>query len=124
MGKALKAIVVLIVSFCLGGCGTMGNVWCCCKSGEEKVYGGVANDLEALGNGARHICHPESPADAAFYALVLPLFFAVDLPLSLVGDTLTLPITIPATLAKWHTEGPPSDSNPQSRTDRLTAPAP
>lgn len=70
-GKAF----VLVVALSLTGCGSVMNLLC-----DNKVYGGVANDLNDL-----------SSETAGYKALTV-----VDLPLSFVVDTVTLPYTLPS----------------------------
>jgi uncharacterized protein YceK len=91
--KALLAAVVLS----LGGCGTVGNLWCPCHGGDRAVYGGVAICVRRAENEAGQAARLDSPW--CFGHAAASVFDAViDLPLSAVGDTLTLPLTIPATL--------------------------
>jgi uncharacterized protein YceK len=62
------------------GCGTFANtVWWTDDEGGKRVYGGVRAELG-------QIKEAEGPADAARMAL--------DLPLTVIGDTITLPFTI------------------------------
>lgn len=97
----------VVATFCLTtvGCGTLMNI---IGAGtpptdgsvlepQRKIYGGVFKDTELIGD--------------ALYATILggPIYGppnlmlgvagAVDLPFSFVGDTLTLPVTVPATFA-------------------------
>jgi hypothetical protein len=83
------------------GCGTLYNheIGPCprCRPDTFRVYGGVRKDVEMVTAGFR-----AEPGDGPRVAL-FPLaaaFLAVDLPLSAAGDTLTLPITIPAALQR------------------------
>jgi uncharacterized protein YceK len=64
-----KLFAGLFLSATLYGCGTMDNM----TGGERRVFGGVRQDVEHVKNGRR----------AA----------ALDVPLSAVGDTVTLPVT-------------------------------
>ena len=74
----------------------------------KMVYGGVIMDA-VLGTGL--IIH-----EAADDPITLPIgiyLLAVDLPLSVVGDTLTLPITVPAAIeAIQKSKEPDSDDTP------------
>jgi len=90
------AILVTLAVIGAAGCGTMiGNVGGMSPDHYMDIYGGVQIDLESA---AKHF--NQSPSDvregleqACGTACVL-----VDLPLSVVADTLTLPFTIDATL--------------------------
>jgi uncharacterized protein YceK len=69
--------------------------------GDSRVYGGVALDAQKLGE----FLSPPAPdasdkstKTSAAWRFLAGTYTLVDLPLSLVGDTLTLPITIPTTL--------------------------
>jgi uncharacterized protein YceK len=113
----LKAAVWLatVFSVALGGCGTVVN--CTSVSGPpaRSIYGGVRQDAE---NGTRHLAEaftgpapsftemPQPPsagrdfASKSFCAACGVCMLAVDLPVSAVADTLTLPVTVPATILK------------------------
>lgn len=96
-----RAMFAIAVSVCMSGCGTLFNVvnyeippqpelsiW---KEGPvvapRKIYGGVALDGEIGKSWIED-------------GIILPTvgIWLVDLPLSAVGDTLTLPLTIPAAI--------------------------
>jgi uncharacterized protein YceK len=83
--------VVAAVALNLAGCGTVDNL--CLPSPETgkvplHVYGGVEADVDFLNED-----HPKSEVVKAVFT---PLT-VIDLPLSFVGDTLSLPITLGAT---------------------------
>ena len=67
-----KALCALLISAFLCGCGTMDNMNS--ARGPTRVYGGVRHDMREIAVGNR----------AA----------ALDIPLSAVGDTVTLPVTV------------------------------
>ena len=71
-----KLFAGLFLSATLCGCGTMDNM----TGGERRMYGGVRQDVQHVKNGRR----------AA----------ALDVPLSAVGDTVTLPVTAARTLSQ------------------------
>jgi uncharacterized protein YceK len=85
----------------VAGCGTVINTCRPCSGGGSslpepyRVYGGVRADLELAAEPLKH-CWEAKDVDLARRfagsALICALC-AVDLPLSLVGDTLTLPFT-------------------------------
>ena len=90
------------------GCGTMGNLhrdqppFC----ERPTIYGGIREDV-SWGSGL--LAHGFGGWDGllgrAVSLAVVPYVFCIDLPLSAVGDTLTLPITVRASI---HTETTPS----------------
>jgi uncharacterized protein YceK len=121
------ACVAAVLACALSGCGTFVN----CTSGRE-IYGGIKQDAQ---NGASHLAEafsgpcpslsqfPDNPSSGkqtlirTFCAGCGVGMLALDLPVSAVADTLTLPITIPATLMK------PSDNRkPPRRSPRSPAP--
>jgi uncharacterized protein YceK len=85
-GVCLAAATALAIS----GCGTLSNI-----KDEEGMsyYGGVSTDLEKAADTDKR------PANTAVYA-VLQIAALADIPLSAVGDTLTLP-WVYATKAGW-----------------------
>jgi hypothetical protein len=60
------------------------------------MYGGVRDDLEGLSGIGW------SDGYALLYDIVIAPFFAVDLPFSLIGDTVTLPYTVAYALLGPH----------------------
>jgi uncharacterized protein YceK len=81
----------------LGGCGTALNM-----NGESQMYGGVLQDFQKCKEGlAQTPAQQKAPdpqqqgVDATTGAIAL-----ADMPLSLVADTVTLPLTIQATIEK------------------------
>jgi uncharacterized protein YceK len=115
MGRKATACLAAVLAAALGGCGTVAN--CVGWNGPpaRAVYGGVKQDAQ---NGAGHLAeafhgpvpsfsaYPEQPAAGrqlmarSVCAACGACMLAVDLPVSLVTDTLTLPVTVPASLAK------------------------
>ncbi len=97
------------------GCGTVVNCTSVNGTPARSIYGGVRQDTE---NGSRHLIeafsgpapsftempHPPSTASdfasKSFCAACGVCMLAVDLPISAVADTLTLHVTVPATLMK------------------------
>src|SRR5262245_52366383 len=101
----MRRAVVAVLAATLSGCGTVANLWSCCKSGDRAVYGGVAHSLRRAAEDAEEAARLDSP-DRALHALGACLMLA-DLPLSAVADTLTLPITVPEALGH-RAEGRPT----------------
>ncbi len=113
----LKATASLpaVLAAALCGCGTAVNVFNVSGAPARAIYGGVRQDAE---NGTRHLTEafsgpapsfskmPKPPSAAGDFAsktfcVACGLgMLAIDLPVSAVTDTLTLPVTVPATLMK------------------------
>ena len=87
---ALLAVCALVVS----GCGTVANL----QTGKPDLYGGVQKDVEFLETPRPQ---PQGIGISNLGALVL----FVDLPLSVVADTLTIPLAI----YEWHRDEGHSD---------------
>ena len=113
---SLSAVLVAVLS----GCGTVVNCFNVNGSAARAIYGGVRQDAE---NGRRHLCEAFSPTAPTFTEMPKPPsagrdlaaktfcaacgvgMLAIDLPVSAVADTLTLPVTVPATLTKKKPNG-------------------
>lgn len=136
-----RAMVVLTapLALLLGGCGTVAN----CTSWQGRapltVYGGVKEDIvsgadhlhEAFGGPCPSfsaVTHPPSFAEQAmmrsFCAGCGVCMLALDLPISVVADTLTLPITIPATLARKPNDHPRKRKSAPAQASAPTPPKP
>jgi uncharacterized protein YceK len=88
-------IVAMAVTALLSGCGTVANMQpgasmtSAGPSGEEpQVYGGVKSDTVAIRSWASAVANGEPDSAARL------LMWTLDLPLSAIGDTLTLPYTL------------------------------
>ncbi len=105
--RRLALILAPALALGLAGCGTVCNLvsWDDPKYGNvarHEVYGGVTQDAIGAVTSFREAFRPDpqatSLANAANSAGNLSMAAAtviVDLPLSLVADTLTLPVTVP-----------------------------
>jgi uncharacterized protein YceK len=115
MRPRATACLAAVFAAALVGCGTVVN----CINGDgaaaRDIYGGVKQDAQ---NGFRHLgeafygpapCFtkmPQPPSPGrdfvakSFCAGCGVGMLAVDLPVSAVADSLTLPVTVPATLMK------------------------
>jgi uncharacterized protein YceK len=109
------------LALALGGCGTANNLLL--PEGEAKaqgagpparVYGGVGLDARVGtswlaapfgGQPAPDVPAWEKALDGTCKVAIGAFVLGVDLPLSLVGDTVTLPLTVPATLQKQREQG-------------------
>ena len=112
--KATACLLAVLVSP-LCGCGTVVNCVNGNGAGARRIYGGVKQDAQ---NGTDHLVEAFSGPAPTFSEMPKPpsagrdfvaksfcagcgvCMLAVDLPISAVADTLTLPLTVPATLMK------------------------
>jgi uncharacterized protein YceK len=106
MRAAFPTMLASLTAIALSGCGTVCNLagGITHPDEEPRIYGGVKRDMEILGEvvGKQEPLFTESNANRAdggrgaiIGAAVLMTLGAADPVLSFVGDTLTLPITIP-----------------------------
>jgi uncharacterized protein YceK len=88
--------IVVVLAVSLSGCGTVCNLagGIVHPDSEPRIYGGVVRDLEIIDKAVSGPPATESIGDAKFAALILAVAVA-DPFLSFVGDTLTLPLTVP-----------------------------
>ena len=102
MSRALLAAASLSAALFLSGCGAFANVSVGARQGWKNalIYGGVRRDVQSAANWVEHSWTWGSNFDiqqdvgtAVGVALV-----GIDVPLSAIGDTLTLPITVPAAI--------------------------
>ena len=95
--KLLCAMVVAAILASQSGCGTVANLNATGRS-RPRPYGGVAADLavcrESLEPTRIHGWFPGFFLVDRTVAVVTCGFFLLDLPLSAVGDTLTLPLIL------------------------------
>jgi len=87
-GETVRRLALLVLGPLIvagSGCGTVCNFFHGESSGPKYVYGGVQMDCQLA---AEHL--KDRPAQG----ISLVLFALLDLPLSLLGDTLTLPLTL------------------------------
>ncbi|MFQ5731553.1 MAG: YceK/YidQ family lipoprotein [Planctomycetaceae bacterium] len=90
----MRAMIVAAVSVCVCGCGTSMNLSTSTGDlGPKVIYGGVRIDAENAWKSPQFW-----KAIGPFWASVCFIGYTIDLPLSAVADTLTLPITVPATI--------------------------
>jgi uncharacterized protein YceK len=115
MRRRTAAVLAAVLAGALGGCGTANNLLQPEYKGEgqepgpvaKHVYGGVGLDAKV---GSAWLAAPfveKSPPEVGAAEKVVETtckvgigayVLGVDLPLSAVADTLTLPLTVPATL--------------------------
>jgi uncharacterized protein YceK len=102
MGRALRAAALLIVVEFLSGCGTVANLSIGAREGwkNAQIYGGVRRDVQSAEQWIDHSWTWGENLDVVqdIGTVVGVGLVGIDVPLSAVGDTLTLPITIPAAI--------------------------
>lgn len=104
-----SAWVAAALACALGGCGTIGNL---SDPKQTRPFGGVLRDANAsawLVNEASE-ASKKPAAEVAGLVLAVPVV-TVDLPLSFVADTVTLPLTIPMSVLR---QGQPEMPPPQA----------
>jgi uncharacterized protein YceK len=89
MTSTRTAVLWALASFVVSGCGTVANL----QTGKPDFYGGVQHDVQLLET-------PRSQPQGIGIRNLGALVLFVDLPLSMIGDTLTLPVAI----YEWHRE--------------------
>jgi len=95
----IASFIVLIVAMLLSGCGTVCNLagGVAHPEGEPRIYGGVIRDLDTIDKtrteGVQGL--GGSGRGGAIFAAALISLAVADPIISLVADTLTLPVTIP-----------------------------
>jgi uncharacterized protein YceK len=102
MARASRAAALWIAALFLCGCGTVANLSIGARQGWQNalVYGGVRRDVQSAGQWIDHNWTWGENLDVQqdVGTVVGVGLVGIDLPLSALGDTLTLPLTIPATL--------------------------
>jgi len=98
MKNSLLAVIPAILAVSLSGCGTICNFadGVIHPDDEPRIYGGVLRDLEIMDEAvnAPPRATPLVGSENGKGLIFLCLLGLMDPPLSFVGDTLTLPITI------------------------------
>jgi uncharacterized protein YceK len=100
------SLAVILVAFVSSGCGTVCNLagGVVHPDSEPRIYGGVIRDFEIIDkvvSKPEPLLHPQAGSSlgngqgAAYFLAAIIAVAALDPVVSLVADTLTLPITIP-----------------------------
>jgi len=97
MKRALSVSMAAFIAVVVGGCGTVCNLagGVLHPDEEPRVYGGVQRDLEGKWGFGYPPLDSESTVEDVKDRLYFLALLPVEFGLSFVGDTLTLPITIP-----------------------------
>ena len=113
-----RLVSVAILAICaISGCGTAINLACPVTAAGHpaQVYGGVKHDVEVCQS-----CKNESMFlsgmgnSSAWFSELAAYLVALDVPLSAVADTLTLPITLPTQLLAEPDASPSRDESPRT----------
>ena len=126
MAKASRAAVLWIAALFLCGCGTIANLETGARQGwtNAAIYGGVRRDIQS---GEKWIDHSWTWGEKLDIfqdvgSAVGVVLVAIDVPLSAVGDTLTLPVTVP--IALWYNSANRASAGPPSAAAPPAAPVP
>src|SRR5438046_759677 len=93
MARAAIRLAVALSVVWLNGCGTVLNITD--NPDRRGAYGGVQTDAKAFGESCSYFCGPgREEGPPRYIAPIHALLCLVDLPLSIVGDTVTLPLTL------------------------------
>jgi hypothetical protein len=96
-GAAMKCVFLVIIGLASSGCGTVCNLSGGLVHPEEepRIYGGLIRDIEIIDKMSSGVASKPGGSGAAVIAVAVLAIVTVDPIMSLVADTLTLPITIP-----------------------------
>ena len=89
--------LLLIATFTLGGCGTIG-IWI--SGGHQKTFGGVITDAEMVAGMEKCLLNQNMKHRREYVTYVVPIFGFLDMPFSFVADIILL---IPALF--WDSSG-------------------
>jgi uncharacterized protein YceK len=110
MGRMLRKLAAIFaLASVLTGCGTLANLPNETLVGvvdfmpHEQIYGGVQRDAEVAQERLKNVVSPKGDNGRVESLVAAGYLAMIDLPLSVIGDTLTLPITIPATMKEKET---------------------
>jgi uncharacterized protein YceK len=103
MAKASRTAALGTAVLLLCGCGTIANLETGARQGWKNtvIYGGVRRDVQSAGKWIDHSWTWGDNLDVIqdIGTVVGVGLVGIDIPLSAVGDTLTLPVTVP--IALW-----------------------
>ena len=107
MSRASRKTALLAAVLLLCGCGTVANLSLGARQGWKNayVYGGVRRDIKSESDWIDHSWTWGKNLDVIqdIGSVVGVALVGIDIPLSAIGDTLTLPITVPVAL--WSNSG-------------------
>jgi uncharacterized protein YceK len=101
MGGLFRIFLVAVIVLAISGCASANNILCDGpKPCFQRVYGGVKWDVADLKSTFRDLEDGPNDSLELFTRSWEATLLTVDLPLSAVADTLTLPITVPLTISR------------------------
>jgi uncharacterized protein YceK len=118
--KPVMLVGLLLVLLASIGCGTLYNLdfnTCCCggRPDSNRIYGGVEAELAFAVRNLREITTPDTPISTQIFGVTfVSVLTILDLPLSIVGDTVTLPLTIAAQIGRYMQSEPKQASTETS----------
>jgi uncharacterized protein YceK len=102
MARASRAAALWIASLFLCGCGTVANLETGARQGWKNayIYGGVRRDIQSEKDWIAHSWTWGKNLDVIqdIGSAVGVVLVGIDVPISAVGDTLTLPLTVPVAI--------------------------
>lgn len=102
MSRASRKTALCIAVLLLCGCGTVANLSIGARQGWKNayVYGGVRRDIKSEADWIDHSWTSGKNLDVIqdIGSVVGVVLVGIDIPLSAIGDTLTLPVTVPVAL--------------------------
>lgn len=102
MSRASRKMALCIAVLLLCGCGTVANLSIGARQGWKNayIYGGVRRDIKSESDWIDHSWTSGKNLDVIqdIGSVVGVALVGIDIPLSAIGDTLTLPITIPVAI--------------------------
>ena len=114
MDRTKTAWLAAALVCALGGCGTIGNL---ADPSRTKPFGGVMRDGEASSWLMNEFSEAsKKPVVEKAGLVVAAPIVTIDLPLSLVADTVTLPLTIPVALLRQEQPEPLREPGPRKPT--------
>lgn len=103
MPRRLIAAGFLLATLSVGCCGTLTNtVLTTPEEGGGRVYGGVRLDCERIRE--EITTDPKTSHHCGLPRELQILFFAIDLPSCVFGDTVILPVNIVQALRSWRSK--------------------
>jgi uncharacterized protein YceK len=85
----ITAFLFAGIPFPMSGCGTTANIlWFTENEGGQRIYGGIRAETQSFRESIVEPSDPESNNQQSVWPIIL------DMPFTLIGDTLTLPLTV------------------------------
>lgn len=126
MTGAWRATALLMMAGFLSGCGTAANISVGAREGWQYAppYGGVRRDVQSAEDWVDHTWTWGENLDLQrdLGTVVGVGLVGIDVPLSAIGDTLTLPITLPAYYMSKSRGGANGRGNPPPNPAPVAAP--